>query len=282
VHTSRMASSQYSTLSLDAPSAARKKNTGLYVLTGVAVIALVGVAAFAAVGQGRVTTVDNAQFDKDQGTVVNCDDSSATFINDLPWYDAQFSADPIASKLANACYYSFRCCTTLQGDCGEGDDVGMGNACRTCLESNPPRSVNRDCRLFYEKKIAISATEEVSCKDGNGQVTDTSVKIDARCENYLVGNPTSYTLQDLQRGKVPQFTNNKFFSNKFGNMQTCWTRGGGGTHDQPNPAFTNKYAEQCFEIFQWCNQMCPRDDDNSIQHQYCKNCFQASTEAAFA
>merc|ERR1712070_1085718 len=188
------------------------------------VIALVGVASFAAVGKGQAKLVDDAQFDMTQGAVVNCDDDSAAFIANLPWYDAKYSTEP-SSKLANACYYSFRCCTTrteaLQGACGSGDDVGMGDDCRSCLESNPPRSISRDCRLYYEKKIAISDKEEVSCKDGDGKVTVNSLNIDARCQHFLSGN-YPYTLDDLKAGEVPKFDKkNKYFSNMFANLQTC-------------------------------------------------------------
>merc|ERR1711918_113463 len=40
-----------------------------------------------------------------------------------------------------------------------------------------------------------------------------------------------------------------------------------------NKVLKKKYKKQCFELFSWCNQMCPRDDDESVDHKYCKNCF---------
>jgi len=258
-----MVASQYNTLSLDAPNPARKKNTGLYALTVLAVVAFVGVATFATVGQEHVAETTDSHFDLNSGHPVDCDATTGgDYFQGLPKYDKTYSVNKQAD-LSNSCYYAFRCCTTTGADCGEGNDMDMG-LCRTCLEGSAPLSVNTECRLYLEKKIDL----------GSAEYACTAASTDPRCQT-LLADTSVFTEADLQADRVPAPSN----SEAFANMNTCWTQGGAPLNEagsQVNQQVVTEFATVCFELFSWCNQMCPRNDATTEGHQYCKNCMETS------
>lgn len=45
----------------------------------------------------------------------------------------------------NACYYSFRCCTTTGNGNGCYVSDNFGAMCRSCIKANSPRFVKKDC-----------------------------------------------------------------------------------------------------------------------------------------
>lgn len=253
-----MPQTQYSTLTLAEEAQPVKSRKGLYVLVGFAVVALAGVATLAATGHQETESAIDARFNYKRGTVMNCDSGSPRFEADLPKYDPTY----MKGSFVNACYYSFRCCTSKNsGACGEGNDDNLGPECKNCLEANAPRMINEECRLYFEKKVK-SGNREIDCKK--------KPTPDSRCAMF-VGEP-KYTKRMMMVGIVPK-PRNPVLKMKFKNIKNCWKQGGKTKATDNATGKQKNYKKQCFELFSWCNQMCPRDDDESVDHKYCKNCF---------
>lgn len=271
---------KYSTLSLDEELPREKSRKGFYVLVGFAVVALAGVATLTVTGHGKMDTAVDASgpFDMTLGSVENCDRGSdpAKFMAQLPRYDPRFTElKKRDAAFANACYYAFRCCTTGDGSCGQGSDLDLGGDCGTCLKQHPPRKVARECELYFDKKISTGKGGSIACADKFGRLTPASVKKDPRCKRFQSQPP--YTVADLRAGRKPKFNpakDNTMLEGIFNKLDNCMPEGGGKGN-----GFINRFTKQCFQLFSWCDQMCPRDGDNSIEHKYCKNCFGASQQA---
>jgi len=216
---------------MDMPSSKSRK-----VLYVAASFVLVGLAATAAVvGSTQVPSIANIDpYNADDSDVASCDVDSEFFDAKLPKWDPSYTEE---SAFYNACYYSFRCCTTTSN--GDGCYVSdeYGDKCRSCLSRHPPKVVKPICNEYVNDPALdpeeIFGPEDILTDDG--VPTPTSA----------YGSEHYYMLADLD---------------------SCWVRP--GTDDILVSAFTDK----CFEVLSWCNLLCPRDTANSVEHVMCKHC----------
>jgi hypothetical protein len=257
---------KYSTLSLPEEQPARKSRAVTYAIAGFAVVALAGAAAFFVTGMAQPNGMVDAEFDMSSNgmTTLVCDQANDNYVASLPKYDRNYSKNK-GKALANACYFAFRCCTTRNEGCQT--DNRLGTKCRSCLSSYAPRMVLTECRLYARKQIAADAKgTTVDCADKNGKLI--SPVPDQRCNWYR--NEPAFDADAIRSGVVPK-PNNKDLKVMMAGITSCWAPK--GNLDQNAKRFSGK----CFEMFSWCNEMCPRDAANTVAHAYCKKCMATSS-----
>lgn len=229
----------YSTLTLGEVEERKSRSPAVYVIVALGLVAVAGAAAF--VTAGHVNSVTNAAYVAEQGDVVNCDKTAPGFLAQLPKYDPDYASG--STEFYNACYYSFRCCTTTgnSGSCYVSEN--FGDKCLQCLKNNAPRMTRKICSSYHLQQDA----------DGNEWSLDTKAAESAFSKADLVDDvvpkPTTPELKVLFTGK-----------------DTCWPQGGS------LDGRTDAYARKCWEVLSWCNLLCPRDAANSNLHAMCKHC----------
>merc|ERR1719224_107137 len=106
-------------------------------------VAVAGVVAFASTTSSqKVAAATNSEYKALDAAPVNCDAGTASYYSDLPRWDPEYSNE---EDFYNACYYSFRCCTTTGNGNGCYVSDQFGAMCRSCLKDNSPRFVKKDC-----------------------------------------------------------------------------------------------------------------------------------------
>jgi hypothetical protein len=246
---------QYNTLTLASANevAETKPSRAKLVVAAVFLVAVAGVVAFASVTSSQsVASATNAEYKALDAVPVNCDKGSPEYMLDLPRWDPEFSQE---EDFYNACYYSFRCCTTTGNGNGCYVSDQFGAMCRSCLKDNSPRFVKKDCVDWLNDDTGV---------DTSGWVMD-----------------------DLMNDNgVPQTDNEGYavmFKNYPGGVtedhpvdtRSCWQPRGAGDKQVVD------YAEKCFEVLSWCNLLCPRDTPQTVDHVMCKHCTLFGFEAGF-
>merc|ERR1711865_925988 len=177
------------------------------------------------------------------GTPVNCDKGTNDYDSDLPRWDPAYSSQ---KDFYNACYYSFRCCSTTGNGNGCYVSEDYGTKCRSCLSRHPPKIVKPVCTK-YMNDAELDEEEVFTARDilaDEGVPTPTS---EYGTENYYM----------------------------LASLDSCWVRP--GTEDNLVTAFTDK----CFEVLSWCNLLCPRDTPQTVDHVMCKHCTLFGFDAAY-
>merc|ERR1712098_450192 len=145
------------------------------------------------------------------------------------------------SDFYNACYYSYRCCSTTSNGDGCYVSDNFGDKCRGCLKENGPRMTRGLCTdwLFY---YGPGAAEQESGLEWSTQ--------DMLDDN---GFPDT---------AVPDY----FLKFQLAQQKTCWVQAGA------EDLRMKDYAEKCFEVVSWCNLLCPRATGKTTDHKMCKQC----------
>jgi hypothetical protein len=264
---------QYNTLSLAVEEVPAKKSRAKVVVAAVALVAFAGIAAIAAATTApvEVATATDSEYKALDAVPVNCDkpaDGADWVTEQLPYQDDLPRWDPAYSTeqdFYNACYYSFRCCTTTGNGNGCYVSDNFGAQCRSCLKKNGPRFVKSKC---------------------NDWLTDTT--------DYEGAGTSVWTQDDLMSDNgVPTCTEGEacaaqaeLYSEQFNNYpgaptdteadtRSCW-KSRGSTDKQ-----VVDYAEKCFEVLSWCNLLCPRDTPQTVDHVMCKHCTLFGFEAGY-
>ena len=214
------------------PSKSRKA-----LLYAFAALLLVGLAATAAVvGSNQVASSANLvePYLASRGDVTNCDYTAPDFEASLPKWDPEYTKE---AAFYNACYYSFRCCTTTGNGNGCYVSEEYGDRCRSCLGRHPPKVVKPICTKYMNDDQL--AEEEV------------------------------FTTPDLLKDESVPTPTSEYGTEQYYMMTTldsCWVKP--GTED----VLVTAYTDKCFEVLSWCNLLCPRDDVNTVEHVLCKHC----------
>jgi len=241
---------QYNTLTLASQTEKVEQTSRAKVV--VAALFLVAIAGVVAVATTTSSQKVNASMDSAymalEAAPVNCDSGSADYNSDLPRWDPAYSDQ---EAFYNACYYSFRCCTTTGNGNGCYVSDNFGDMCKSCLKANGPRFVKSEC-----VKYILEFPPTTPQGKAWGQ-------------------------EDLDADNGVPLTENPGFAVKFNNWpgapdaaadppvtdtRTCWQSRGAG--DKQVQAFSNK----CFEVLSWCNLLCPRDTPQTVDHVMCKHC----------
>lgn len=175
------------------------------------------------------------------GDTLYCNGASDGYIANQPKWDPVFSSD---EDFYNACYHSFRCCSTTGNGNGCYAHDNLGAKCRSCLGGSPPLMVKDPCADFIDK-------------------------CDGKTEGCGVAEGDEYTKHDLMSDNgVPKSTKPEF-AVVFNNIDSCWNQF--GTRDRRS----RNYAEKCWEVVSWCHEnakVCPRDAQ-TVGHVLCKHCL---------
>lgn len=237
-------STSYNTLTLREEEPRKARKTVVYAVLGLAVVAMAGAAAFLVSGAGHAASVSDASFSAEAGDVVKCHDTAVGFLESLPKYDPDYLDDN--EEFYNACYYSFRCCTTTgnSAHCYVSENFGIN--CQDCLGRNGPRMTNNVCRNYLNHV------------DAKGEPWDTTTE-------GMEKQAPQFDEESLHMDIVPEPRSANLILS-FKDKTTCWPQAG------PDDVRMKKYKTDCFEVLSWCNLLCPRDAANSVQHNMCKHC----------
>merc|ERR1712072_616792 len=96
-------------------------------------------------GSQKVAAATNSEYKALDAVPVNCDSGTMDYNSDLPRWDPEYSEE---EDFYNACYYSFRCCTTTGNGNGCYVSDNFGAMCRSCIKDDGPRFVKKACVDF--------------------------------------------------------------------------------------------------------------------------------------
>lgn len=229
----------YSTLTLGEVEERKSRSPAVYAVLALGLVAVAGAAAF--VTSGHVNSVTDAAYVASKGDVVVCDKQAPTFEEQLPKYDPDYYNG--AQEFYNACYYSYRCCTTTGNSAHCYVSENFGEKCLQCLRNNAPRMTRKICSEYHLQE------------DASGNPWSSEMK----------ENESPYSVADLMSDVIPT-PETDTLKVVFNDKTTCWPQG--GSQDQRVDA----YAQKCWEVLSWCNLLCPRDAANSNLHKMCKHC----------
>jgi len=258
-----MASTSYNTLTLSEEEPRKARSSAVYVILGLAVVAMAGAAAVFATGAVHAQTAVNAEFSAKAGSMATCDKNAADFLVSLPKYDPILNADDAGrSTFYNACYYAFRCCTTSSTSCMRSEHIN--EPCQTCLKENAPRMVQPWCYTYASKT-------DKSVGNLNFDSAFAAQEAHAKAPTFDLGSLKQATFNangDVMKEPMPvPSPEDPTDAYKAAKAQgTCW----------PQPGMDREevvtFAKECFDVISWCNLLCPRDGGNSNQHAMCKHC----------
>jgi len=260
-----MASTSYNTLTLSEEEPRKARSPAVYVVLGLAVVAMAGAAAVFATGAGRAQVVVDVEYIAKQGMMASCDRLDTNYLQNLPKYDELVTENP--ADFYNACYYGFRCCSTDNAKCMQS--VSLGESCKTCLADHAPRMVRPWCYKY-------------ATRDDNTYGTINDVDIDEAERGAqaftlkMLRDPVTYDQNGVMVPEAmpePETDGLKYKSQMAADLAE--TEGGKGTcWPQPGKedARVVSFAEKCFEVISWCNLLCPRDGSNQNAHAMCKHC----------
>jgi len=242
---------QYNTLTLASQTEKVEQTSRAKVV--VAALFLVAIAGVVAVATTTSSQKVNASMDSAymalEAAPVNCDSGSADYNSDLPRWDPAYSDQ---EAFYNACYYSFRCCTTTGNGNGCYVSDNFGDMCKSCLKANGPRFVKSECVKYILEFPPTTpqgkAWGQEDLDADNGVPLTENPGYAVKFNNWP-GKPDP----EAEGGAIPD-------------TRSCWQPRGAG--DKQVQAFSNK----CFEVLSWCNLLCPRDTPQTVDHVMCKHC----------
>jgi len=247
---------QYNTLTLaSAKQVEEKPSRAKLVVAAVFLVAIAGVVAMAsATTSQKVASAANSEYKALDAVPVNCDKGSTHYYSDLPRWDPEYSQE---EDFYNACYYSFRCCTTTGNGNGCYVSDNFGAMCRSCIKDNGPRFVKKACVDWLMDDALTADQKKLWTMDDllndNGVPATGVPEYAVEFENYP-GKATEENPVDTR---------------------SCW---------QPRGAADKQvidYAEKCFEVLSWCNLLCPRDTPQTVDHVMCKHCTLFGFQAGY-
>jgi len=260
-----MASTSYNTLTLSEEEPRKARSSAIYVVLGLAVVAMAGAAAVFVSSAAHAQSVVNAEFSAAAGSVTNCDPESNGYLQALPKYDPTLSNN--RDDFYNACYYAFRCCTTKTKNCAVSENFGQ--SCQACLGSRAPRMVKPWCMDYMNKDFGTDADALAIAKTE----TDTAATYDlTNLEASTFTTDGALRVEVLPAPKTESLilALSLFPEYKDANgdlYKTCWPQAG------PNDGRVATFVSECFDVISWCNLLCPRDQGNSNGHAMCKQCM---------
>jgi len=221
-------------------------------LAALALVAFAGVMAATASDTASVpwNQVVDSSYQALEATPVNCDKGTNDYASDLPRWDPAYSSQ---KDFYNACYYSFRCCTTTGNGNGCYVSDNFGAACKSCLKMNGPKFVKKGCLDFIADESVSGYTMEDLMQD-NG-VPQTESELYAVQFNNWPGAPSA------DNGNV--------------DTRSCWQQRGESDKQVID------YSDRCFEVLSWCNLLCPRDTPQTVDHVMCKHCTLFGFDAGY-
>lgn len=229
----------YSTLTLGEVEERKSRSPAVYVALALGLVAVAGVAAF--VTAGHPNSVTDSAYEAKEGDVVICDKQAEGFEENLPKYDPEYYNG--AESFYNACYYSYRCCTTTGNSAHCYVSENFGDRCLQCLKNNAPRMTRKICTEYSKQEDAQGNDWPLEWKNAEATYSEADVMSD------VIPNPVTAELKLVFNGK-----------------ETCWPQGGS------QDGRVDAYAQKCWEVLSWCNLLCPRDAANSNLHKMCKHC----------
>merc|ERR1712196_46349 len=139
-----------------------------------------------------------------------------------------------------------------------------------------------DCwgKLTAEDRIKLEGNLPRYDKDWNGNENGRRAFYNACYYSYSCcteGNLGGFTKKDLMEDNGLPTTKVQKFAREFkkweatakktGVKASCWKRFGA-----QDPRM-NKYVQNCWDAISWCNLLCPRDDDDTVDEKMCKECI---------
>jgi len=262
-----MASTSYNTLTLSEEEPRKARSPAVYVVLGLAVVAMAGAAAAVfATGAGRAQVVVDVEYKAEQGMMASCDRLEPHYLQDLPKYDEEVTENP--ADFYNACYYGFRCCSTNNAECMTS--VSLGESCKTCLKDHAPRMVRPWCYKYATRdgKNTYGTIDNVDIDEAERGAQAFTLK--------MLRDPATYDKDGVMVAEAmpdPKTDGLKYskqlaenLAERLGGAGTCWPQPG------DDDARVVSFAEKCFEVISWCNLLCPRDESNQNAHAMCKHC----------
>merc|ERR1719272_2618448 len=230
----------------------RTSKAKLFVAAAMLVACAFVAASAGATASNKMMTATDVEYNALDAAPVNCDAGSEDYGSELPRWDPGYSTQ---EDFYNACYYSFRCCTTTGNGNGCYVSDNFGAMCRSCIKANGPRFVKKDCLdwLADDESIDTSTWKMDDLMNDNGVPITQNVGYAVMFNNYP-GAPTEANPRD---------------------RRSCWQ--GRGSADKN----VIDYAEKCFEVLSWCNLLCPRDTPQTVDHVMCKHCTLFGFEAGY-
>merc|ERR1712146_478786 len=147
-----------------------------------------------------------------------------------PRWDPAYSSQ---KDFYNACYYSFRCCTTTGNGNGCYVSDNFGDACKSCLKMNGPKFVKKGCLDFIADDAVSGFTMQDLMQDNGVPQTESEL----------------YAVQFENWPGAPSADN--------GNVDTrsCWQQRGESDKQVID------YSDRCFEVLRGatsCARATPR------------------------
>jgi len=256
-----MASTSYNTLTLSEEEPRKARSSAVYVILGLAVVAMAGAAAVFATGAVHAQTAVNAEFSAKAGSMATCDKNAADFLVSLPKYDPILNADDAGrSTFYNACYYAFRCCTTSSTSCMRSEHIN--EPCQTCLKENAPRMVQPWCYNYASKTTDGNPNYDKAFAEQEAAAKAPTFNVDSLKTATFDANGDA--IEEPMPVPSEEDATDAYKAAK--SEGTCW----------PQPGMEREevvtFAKECFDVISWCNLLCPRDGGNSNQHAMCKHC----------
>jgi len=246
---------KYNTLSLEGGENRKKKSVATYVAAGLLILAVAGIGS-TLVGH-QANSAANAEYQNFRADVVDCwgsiptaedpDALKAKVLAQLPQDDPAYTSKANGNaEFYNACYYAYSCCTETRTDCLVS--TGYGAACKSCIKNNGPKMVLPVCENYAN---SLSGNDKK-------RFVDQSITQDKGfpANNEIVGD--AFRMQ--------------FNLKKNAGHKSCWYRAG------PADDRMKTFHKDCWEAISWCNLLCPRDDQNQVQSDMCKECIDMGFE----
>jgi len=248
-----------------------KRSKWAYMAIGMFVVAFAGVSAMSiTTSANRLLVVGSVEmFDAAQGDMATCDKTADGFIEALPKFDAAYSKN--VEDFYNACYYSYRCCTSTYSGCYVSEN--FGDLCRDCLEHNAPRMVRGICESYMNKIDVYGEPWTAQMEETEDDVPIFEERDILEDTGFPETNLPQFKLKfceySIVRGEVDAKCSGGGYPDKVTDkedLKTCWAEP--GAQDKRTLA----YVDKCFEVISWCNLLCPRDEANTKEHAMCKHC----------
>ena len=172
-------------------------------------------------------------------------------VDQVPRWDPKYSPE---HSFYNACYYSFRCCTTTGNGNGCYVSDNFGAMCRSCIKKNGPRFVKKACVDWTQDEAMDQSKWGIKDLMADNGVPPTDNPAYAVMFKNYPGGPTEEDPVD---------------------RRSCWQPRGSADKQVID------FAEKCFEVLSWCNLLCPRDTPQTTDHVMCKHCTLFGFEAGY-
>jgi hypothetical protein len=178
---------------------------------------------------------------------LTCDKAHGGYVQALPRFDPEWDTE---QHFYNACYFSYRCCTSTQNHfCFGGANAHPG--CASCVENHAPKMVRPKCSEWLEK----------CCTEGGNYDKES----DCGGDDQAWGRSNLLSDDGVPQSPVPEW------SLAFSTMTSCWGQVGG------DDKRTREYSAKCRRVIEHCeskHKVCPRAPQ-TLGHDLCRACITA-------